>query len=68
MSLLILLLSLIIWGLIFWVLWWGLGKLAIAEPFNKVATVVLVIASIIVIIGILTGSIAPFPFLLNLGL
>lgn len=60
MALLPILLSLIIWGLIFWLLWWGLGKIGIGEPFNKVATVILVIASIAVVIGLLTGSITPF--------
>jgi hypothetical protein len=60
-----LLLSLVIWGVIFWVLWWGLGRIGLAEPFNKVAVVVLVVASIVVLIGLLTGQVAPFPFLLN---
>lgn len=58
-----LLISLVIWGLIFYVLWWGLAKIALPEPFNKIATVVLVVATVLVLIGILTGSIAPFPIL-----
>ena len=58
-----LLFSLVIWGIIFYVLWWGLGKIALPEPFSKVATVILVLATIIVLIGLLTGSVAPFPFL-----
>lgn len=58
-----LLLTLIIWGVIFYVAWWGLGQIALAEPFNKVATVILVIATIYVLFGILTGSIGPFPAL-----
>lgn len=58
-----LLLSLVIWGLIFWVLYWALGKVAVAEPFNKVATVILVIAAVVVVVGLLTGSVAPFPIL-----
>lgn len=57
------LLSLIIWGLIFWLLWWGLEKVGIPEPFNKVAVVILVIASIVIVIGLLMGSIPPFQFL-----
>jgi heme A synthase len=65
MSIIALLLTLVIYGLVFWILWWGLGKVGLPEPFNKVAVVVLVIASIVVLIGILTGQIAPFPFLLN---
>jgi len=63
MLLLILLISLVIWGLIFYIIWWGLGQIALPEPFNKVITVILVLAVIIVIIGVLTGGIAPFPFL-----
>lgn len=63
MSLLTVLLTLVIWGLVFYVLWWGLSKIAIGDPWNKVATVVLVIATVVVLIGILTGSIEPFPFL-----
>ena len=66
MGIISLLLSLVIWGIIFWVLWWGLGKIGLAEPFNKVAVVILVIASIVVLIGLLTGQIAAFPFLLKL--
>lgn len=63
MLLLAMLLTLVIWGLILWILWWGLGQVALPEPFNKVAVVILVLASIVIVIGILTGSIAPFPFL-----
>ncbi len=63
MVLLSLLFSLIIWGLIFYICWWGLGRIGIAEPFNKIAVAILVIASVVVIIGLLTGSIAPFYWL-----
>jgi len=58
-----LLISLVIWGLIFYILWWGLGRISLPEPFNKIITVVLVLATIIVLIGLLQGSVAPFPFL-----
>ncbi len=63
MSILSLLFTLVIYGIIFYVLWWALGKIALPEPFNKIATVILVLATVIVLIGILTGSIHPFPFL-----
>lgn len=63
MGVIALLLSLVVWGVIFYVLWWGLGKIGLPEPFAKVITVVLVIAAIVVVIGLLMGSIAPFPFL-----
>jgi hypothetical protein len=57
------LLSLVIWGLIFFVIWWGLGQVALPEPFNKVATVIVVVAVVIVVIGLLMGNIPPFAFL-----
>ncbi len=65
-TILALLLSLVIWGLVFWVLWWGLSKIALPEPFAKVATVVLVIAAVVVVFGLLFGSIPPFYFLTGL--
>lgn len=55
-----LLLTLVIWGIIFYVLWWGLGRIGLPEPFNKIAVVILVLATVYVLIGILTGSITPF--------
>ncbi len=58
-----LLLSLVIWGLIFYVLWWGLGKIGLPEPFNKIITVILVLATVVVLIGLLNGDIHPFPIL-----
>lgn len=65
MGILTLLFALVIWGLIFWLLWWGLSAIALPDPFAKVATVILVIAAIFVVIGLLTGSVAPFPFLMR---
>jgi hypothetical protein len=60
MTLLGLLITIVIWGIIFYVLWWALGQIGLPEPWNKIAVVLLVLATVIVIIGILTGSIAPF--------
>jgi hypothetical protein len=57
------LLSLVIWGLIFWILWWALGAVGIPEPFHKVAVVILVVAAVVIVIGLLTGTVAPFAFL-----
>jgi hypothetical protein len=56
------LISLITWGIIFYILYWGLAKIALPEPFNKVVTVILVLATIIIIIETLTGNLAFFPF------
>lgn len=62
MLLLAMLLSLIVWGLIFYVLWWGLAQIGLPEPFAKIATVILVVATIVIVVGILTSSIPLFPF------
>ena len=62
-----LLLSIVIWGVIFYILWWALGAINPPEPFRKVATVILVVAAVIVTIGLLTGSIAPFPIVTNIA-
>lgn len=50
-----LLLYLIVWGLIFYVLWWALGKIALPEPFSKIATVILVLFIVIVLLNLLLG-------------
>lgn len=63
MTILGILLTLLVWGIIFYVLWWAWNAIALPEPFFKVGQVVLVVAAVIVLIGIFTGSIAPFPFL-----
>lgn len=66
MMIISLLLSIVLWGIIFYILFWGLGKIALPEPFAKVATVILVLAAVVVVIGLLTGSITPFPVLGNI--
>jgi uncharacterized membrane protein YwzB len=53
------LVTLVVAGLIFWVLWWGLNKINPPEPFMKVGSVVLVLAACIFLINFLlnlTGS------------
>lgn len=66
MTIIALLISLLIWGFIFWLCWWALRTIAPPEPFYKGIVILLVIASIVVVIGLLTGGIAPFPFLAGL--
>lgn len=56
-------LSLIIWGLIFSVLWWGKSELGLAEPFNRAVHVLLVILAVVIVLGLFFGWIAPFGFL-----
>jgi hypothetical protein len=47
----------IIWvcvmGLVIWLLYWLIGKLAIPEPFSKIAYAVLAIVSVVLCIKIL---------------
>ena len=66
MSIIALLITIVIWALIFYVLFWGLGKIGLPEPFAKVALVILVLAAVVVVISILTGGIAPFGFISNI--
>lgn len=62
------LLTVIAYGLIFWLFWWAIGAIGIPEPFHKVAIVILVIASILVILGLLDGSVHTFPIFNSLSL
>lgn len=44
-----------IWGLIVFILFWGLKKIAPPEPWLKVGTVILVVLTVLVLINILLG-------------
>lgn len=55
MSLLGLLVYIVIVGLIFYVLFWAIGKIGLPEPFGKIATVILVLAVVIVLLNLLLG-------------
>jgi hypothetical protein len=48
-------------GLVFGLLWWLVGYLALPEPFNKAARVVLAILAVLVIIGILLSLVGGHP-------
>jgi hypothetical protein len=52
-ALLSLLITLVIGGLIFWLIWWFLGYVGIPEPFNKVARVLVGLFALIFLINIL---------------
>ena len=43
----------VILGLIFWLVWWFIGKVGLPEPFNKVATVIVALVALVVLIDIL---------------
>jgi len=55
MDLVGLLVTVVILGIIFYVLWWGLGQIALPEPFGKVAIAIFVLIVVIVLLGLLTG-------------
>jgi hypothetical protein len=46
---------LIIAGIIVWLLWWALNRIDPPEPFKKVAEIVIVLGSVIVVIVILVS-------------
>jgi hypothetical protein len=55
-GLLSLLISLVIVGLICYVLWWAIGKIGLPEPFNKIAIAVIVLIAVAYLLSILTGN------------
>lgn len=44
---------LVIWGTVFWIAWWALGKIAPPEPFAKIAQVLLVLGAAFMCINVL---------------
>ena len=54
-SLISLLVTLCIVGLIFWLIWWFLGYIGLPAPFDKVARVIIGLCALIFLINILMG-------------
>ena len=54
-GLLPLLINLVIIGLIFYVVWWFLGYIALPEPFNKVCRVLIALIALILLVNALLG-------------
>lgn len=54
-SLFTLVITIVVGGLVYFLLDWMLNKLAIAEPFNKVARVILIVAVVVFLINALLG-------------
>lgn len=48
-----LLISVVIAGLIFWLLWWFLAYIGLPEPFAKVAKVLLMLFAVVFLINLL---------------
>ncbi len=59
-GLLSLLVTIIVAGLIFYLLFWLIGMIGLPEPFAKVATVLLALCAVIFLIGVLTGGVPMF--------
>lgn len=49
------LVTIIVAGLIFYILYWLVGVVGLPEPFNKVAIVILALAAVIFLIDLLMG-------------
>ena len=54
-SLVMLLVWIVIIGMIFYVMWWGLGQIALPEPFDKIARAVIIIVTVLLLINALLG-------------
>jgi hypothetical protein len=54
-GLLSLLVTLVLAGLIFWLVWWFINYIALPEPFNKVARVLIGLAALVFLIDLLLG-------------
>jgi hypothetical protein len=59
-SILGLLITVIIAGVIFYLLYWLIGVVGLPEPFSKVAIVLLALVAVVFLIGLLTGGIPAF--------
>ena len=54
-GLLSLLVTLVIVGLIFWLLWWFLGTIGLPEPFAKIANVLIAVVAVVFLIDLVLG-------------
>lgn len=54
--------TLVIAGLLFWLLIWFVDFVGLPEPFNKVIKVVIGLVAVIFLIGVLTGHVPRFAF------
>jgi len=50
-----LLVTVIVLGLVFYVLWWLVGVIGLPEPFNKVAIVLIALCAVVVLLSLLFG-------------
>lgn len=64
-NLISLVIYIVVIGLIFYVLWWGLAQIALPEPFDKIARVVVVVVAVLLLINALLGLTGSAPFRLK---
>ncbi len=50
-----LLITLVVAGLIFWLLWWFLSICGLPEPFNKIARIIVALVAVVFLINLLLG-------------
>jgi len=58
-----LLITILVYVIIGGLIWWLVGMLPLPAPFKQIALVVLIIIGILVLIGLLYGSVPVFPVL-----
>lgn len=66
-SLLIAILWLVFVGVIFYVIWWGLGQIALPEPVKTVIRVLVIVGFVIILVLLLLAMMPPFPGRLSIG-
>jgi uncharacterized membrane protein YwzB len=52
-----LLVTVIVLGIVFYIVWWFLGRMGLPEPFGKVAEAILALICVIILLGLLFGGI-----------
>ena len=55
-GLLSLLVTIVIAGLIFWLVWWFINFVGLPEPFNKVTQVIVGLAALVFLLSLLIGG------------
>ena len=50
-----LIVTLFVAGLVFWLLWWGLGAIGLPQPFDKVIRVILIVCVVLFLVNLLLG-------------
>jgi VIT1/CCC1 family predicted Fe2+/Mn2+ transporter len=57
-NLISLLITIIIMGLVFYLLWWLLARINLPPPFNKVAQVIVALVAVVFLLSVLFGGIS----------